>query len=475
MGEIYSGASLTLIIAAEDDALHGIAGLSTPREHQLSLRLNNALYTTSLVRPDLEVASSKWASRAWTLEEGLLSHRRLIFTPSQVYFQCRALHCYESLSLPLRLAPDWQLGRVFPAGGDAHPAQAGRIKRLIEAYMCRDLTNHDERLDAIKALLREYGRADGLAVPYFLGLPLFHSHGLVTTGVVSETDRLAASLGWIVCDGKSTAANTANTANTVDAAATTVATTLEAPSEPCCSRTTTSFPSWTWLAWRLRRKKTTPTPDNLCFTFNLVGDTSPVLHGVSAAPRMEISVGFTDDATVLSWEIDGDAISGKPTEAISFLRLETYCFGLTAFVDTTCPPTAAAAVWSCLGTHNRRLVQDMVRTALPRAELSPPVLAADRPPDEPAELAKHEMPLLGVLVSGRNWKGGDSPCQVTVLICGHSTWEDGRWVRLGALALECEALCVESGGDGVMRGVKTGDEERTPRDLPVRRREVYLY
>ncbi|KAG5949967.1 hypothetical protein E4U53_005599 [Claviceps sorghi] len=479
MGEIYSGASLTLIIAADDDAPPGIAGLSTPREHQLSLRLNKALYTTSLVRPDLEVASSKWASRAWTLQEGLLSRRRLIFTSSQVYFQCRALHCYESLSLPLRLAPDWKLGRVFPAGGDGPSTQPGRVKHLIEAFMCRDLTNHDERLDAIKALLPEYGRADAPAVQYFLGLPLFHPDDFVMTGVVSQADRLAASLGWIVCDGTSTTANTASAAQ----ATATTATTLEAPAEPCCSRTTTSFPSWTWLAWRLRRKKTVPTPDNLSFSFNLVGETSPVLQGVSAAPGMEISVGFTNDHTVLSWEMDGDAISTKPTETISFLRLETYCFELTAFVDAAHPPAAAAAaIWSlqeqqaaALGAQDRRVVQDMVQAVLPRAKVSPPASAADHPLDETAAPAKHEMPLLGVLVSGRNWKGGGSPCQVTVLICGRSTWEDGPWVRLGALALECESFGAESSGEGVMRGVKTGDEERRPTDLPVRRRELDLY
>ncbi|KAG6014277.1 hypothetical protein E4U43_006737 [Claviceps pusilla] len=534
MGEIYSRASLTLIIAAEDDTLTGIVGLSTPREHQLSLRVNNALYTTSLVRPDVEVASSKWASRAWTLQEGLLSRRRLIFTPSQVYFQCRALHCYESLSLPLRLAPDWKLGRVFPAG-DARPTQSGQVKHLIKAYMCRDLTNQDERLDAFKALLRLYERADAaLAVQHFLGLPLFHPDDFVTTGVVSETDRLAVSLGWIVRDGSNTTATTATTTTPAPAtysssSSTTTTTTLEtAAAEPCCSRTATSFPSWTWLAWRLRRQKTTATPDNLFFSFNFVGDTSPLLQGVSAAPRMEISVGFANDPTVLSWEIDGDAISKKPKQAISFLRLETYCFDVTAFVDkatgAVCclqeqehQDTAAAA----LGRRNRRLVQDMVQAALPpilacssspSSSSSPPPssssssaaaapaaapslsLTADQSPHQTTTPPKQELPLLGVLISGRNWNGGGpgSPCQVTALICGRSEWkEDGPWVRLGALDMDCASFSVESSHGGisaVMHGMGTGqgggggegedeghDRGCIPRDVPLRLRELDLY
>ncbi|KAG5978478.1 hypothetical protein E4U55_006167 [Claviceps digitariae] len=501
MGEIYSRASLTLIVAAEDDTLTGIAGLSMPREHQLSLRVNNALYTTSLVRPDLEVASSKWASRAWTFQEGLLSRRRLIFTPSQVYFQCRALHCYESLSLPLRLASDWKLGRVFPAG-DARATQSGQVKHLIKAYMCRDLTNHDERLDAFKALLQEYERADALAVQNFLGLPLFHPDDFVTTGVVSETDRLAASLGWIVRD------EITSTTSTTTAFATNSATTLETPAaEPCCSRTTTSFPSWTWLAWRLRRQKATPTPDNLFFSFNLVGDTSPLLQGVSAAPRMEISVGFKNDPTVLSWEIDGDAISKKPKQAISFLRLETYCFDLTASVDKTGAPPAAAVCClheqpgtaaAALGRRNRRFVQNMVQAALLPTSLTlsssssssptPPPAATEQSSDHTTATAKQDLPLLGVLISGRNWKASSpsSPCQLTALICGRSSCEnDGPLVRLGALALDCESFSVDSscggGSDALMHGMQTGqdDEEEEEgsmqRDIRVRLRELDLY
>ncbi|KAG6009944.1 hypothetical protein E4U21_000715 [Claviceps maximensis] len=487
MGEIYSRASLTLIIAAEDDTLTGIAGLSTPREHQLSLRLNKTLYTTSLVRPDLEVASSKWASRAWTFQEGLLSRRRLIFTPSQVYFQCQTLHCYESLSLPLRLAPDWKLGRVFPAG-DARPTQSsGQVKHLIKAYMCRDLTNHEERLDAFKALLHEYERADALAVQNFLGLPLFHPDDFATTGVVSETDRLAVSLGWIVRDESNTTST--RISNGSDSSNNSATTTSETPIEPCCSRTTASFPSWTWLAWRLRRQKTTPTPDNLFFSFNLVGDTSPLLQGVSAAPRMEISVGFTNDATVLSWEIDGDAISRKPKEAVSFLRLETYCFDLSAFVDKTGAPAATVCrlqvhqdtTAAALGRRNRRLVQDMIQAAL----APPSSSAADQTSDHQTTApASQELPLLGVLVSGRNWKGGgpSSPCQVTALICARREWkEDGPWVRLGALAMDCESFSVETstgGSDAVMQGVGNGradDDEGGKTDLRVRVRELDLY
>lgn len=428
MGEIYSRSSLTLIIAAEENTLTGIPGLSTPRDEQLSLKTKNGLYTTSLIRPDLEIASSKWASRAWTFQEGLLSRRRLIFTPSQIYFQCRALHCYESISLPLRLAPDFTLGRVFPLG-DGEPKQSGQFKDLVKEYMCRELGNNEERLDAIKPVLQQYSRMDDLPVTHFLGLPLFHPDDFVTSRVVSETDRLAASLGWI-CDWT---------------------TSFETPTEPSCYKASSPFPSWTWLSWNLQPGLTTI--DNK-FAFNLVGDTSPLLDGVSATPKMEISIGF-DDATVLSWEIDGDAISKKAT-AITFLRLETFCCDLQFTIDKGVVKLHADVAMT---TANKALIEAMLTASLPDSLKSP-------------EKQMQES-CIGVLVSGRNWKEG-THCSATVLICGRRGWEvDGVWERLGAVAVECECFVVDGEQDALVKGVEVLDGEK--KDLRVRLRELDLY
>jgi hypothetical protein len=414
MGDIFSGSSLTLIVASGDTTLAGIPGLSTTREDQLSLKTRTGLYTTSLIRPDLEVASSKWASRGWTLQEGLLSRRRLIFTPSQVYFQCRLLHCHESISLPLRLAPSISLGRVFPVGGAC--LKSADFKDLVRAYMCRHLTNNKERLDAFRPLLQEYARIDHLPVRHFLGLPLFHPDDFVTSGVVSETDRLAASLGWI-CDWP---------------------TPFEAPGEPSCY-STSSFPSWTWLAWNLRSGLT---PADSKFAFNLVRDMSPILDGVSAAPMMEISVGFKD-ATVLSWEIDGDAIARK-TDAITFLRLETFCFDLAFSKENGAAKLQDAALTS----QGRALVEAMLTASEPNGPYC-----------------------MGVLVSGRNWKNAKN-CAATALICTRrSPEEHGGWVRLGAIAIECESF-VASGNDAVLKMLRVDDEKGA---LKVQLREIDLY
>ncbi|KAG6161102.1 hypothetical protein E4U11_003709 [Claviceps purpurea] len=510
MDDIYSRASLTLVVATEDAILSGIPGLSSPRETQLSLRVNNILYTTSLIRPDLEVASTKWATRAWTLQEGLLSRRRLIFTASQVYYQCRALHCYESISLPLRLASDWTLGRVFPAGDTAaRPQESGEVTRLIKTYMCRELANPEERLDAFRGLLRIYERMDTFPMRHFLGLPLFHSDDFEMPGVVSETDRLAVGLGWMIRDSMSRSSTLLPPMAG-----------LETPVDElyCHARRTTSFPSWTWLAWILHlesqnnNNKTSSTSSDIdpiipadkhnlfSFSFNLVGDTSPLIRGVSAPPGMQISVGFQDASSgILPWESNGDAIAKTPyEEGVSFLRVKTFCFGVSVAgkggrVLCLQEQDDDASGATALGDTDGRLVLDMVHGVLPGGsvpeagpgtessaahnshELSP---EANHDHDGPCTQANPDMHLLGVLVSGRNWNGHDgSVCQLTVLICTRrKPDQDGAWVRLGALALDCASFAVDCGDEeAVMRGLKTDEEGGSEGDVRVRLRELDLY
>ncbi|KAG6246523.1 hypothetical protein E4U23_004551 [Claviceps purpurea] len=510
MDDIYSRASLTLVVATEDAILSGIPGLSSPRETQLSLRVNNILYTTSLIRPDLEVASTKWATRAWTLQEGLLSRRRLIFTASQVYYQCRALHCYESISLPLRLASDWTLGRVFPAGDTAaRPQESGEVTRLIKTYMCRELANPEERLDAFRGLLRIYERMDTFPMRHFLGLPLFHSDDFEMPGVVSETDRLAVGLGWMIRDSMSRSS--------------TVLPPMAGHETPvdelyCYARRTTSFPSWTWLAWILHlesqnnNNKTSSTSSDIdpiipadkhnlfSFSFNLVGDISPLIRGVSAPPGMQISVGFQDASSgILPWKSNGDTMAKTPyEEGVSFLRIKTFCFGVSVAgkggrVLCLQEQDDDAAGATALGDTDGRLVLDMVHGILPGGsvpEAGPgtessaahnshePSSEANHDHDGPCTQANPDMHLLGVLVSGRNWNGHDgSVCQLTVLICTRrKPDQDGAWVRLGALALDCASFAVDCGDEkAVMRGLKTDEEGGSEGDVRVRLRELDLY
>lgn len=435
MGEIYARAALTLVVAAGDGVEQGIPGISLPREEQLSLKTERGLYTTSLLRPDIEIGRSTWASRGWTYQEGLLSRRRLVFTPSQVYFQCRCLHCHESISLPLCMASSVQLGRVFPDTGPLW--RSGQVKEHIKAYLGKGFTDKTDRLDAFRGVLHRYLQMD-LAVENFLALPLFDPKDFKISKVVSQTDRLAVALGWVL--DRLTASEDADFSY----------------------RLAGSFPSWTWLAWQPKHGQSKA---GHSFYFNLVGDTSPLIDGVSAPPEMEISVGF-EDQLVVSWEIDGEAIA-KRTEKIAFLRLATFCVDIK--VQKT-DDRLALVQPSGIPEAGKRAIEVWASSEMDTGSEG----------DETAEHspANGEYNLTGMLLSGRNWTDADdASCAATILICRRRTWEaDGQLVRLGALGISYACFLKIDDRNAVMKGVQGSGTDLGERgDLDLELRELDLY
>ncbi|KAL7925480.1 heterokaryon incompatibility domain-containing protein [Trichoderma austrokoningii] len=493
MGQIYGHSALTLVVAAGEGVRDGIAGISAPREEQLSIQTESDLFTTSLLRPDLEVASSKWASRAWTYQEGLLSRRRLIFTPSQIYFQCQTLHCHESLSLPLQYAPGLNFGRVFPSSID-DALQPNKIKNHIKAYLAKSIGNTDDRLDAIRGLLHEYSAREKLPVENFLGLPLFHPDDFTKHKVVSQTDRLAIALGWmpsrpLPSSSVSSSSATSSHDDLIYSPAIDPYSLIDTPNP---------FPSWSWLAWHLSQTTSSSTYNynipSHTFNFNLVDDASPLLDRVSAPPGMEISVGFSD-GMVLSWEIDGDAIARK-ADKIEMLRLKTFCFDLTvkktaAGLGAKYGFSLAEPVASSLG----KSATDSIEAWIRRSSVTVLSASAD---DVPAGL---EYSLIGVLMSGRHWKpestvqqqqphghhhrsaaapttaGPASTAMATILICRRANWDpDSRLIRLGVLNVAYDGLVSVAGeaDASIMKGIDTrvGGEKK---DLKVKLRELDIY
>lgn len=89
MGRIYSNSILTIIAAAGDGPDYGLPGVSSrPRLAQVGVKINDEISLVLYEPPKDHIASSKWNTRGWTYQEGLLSKRRLVFTDLMVYFQC---------------------------------------------------------------------------------------------------------------------------------------------------------------------------------------------------------------------------------------------------------------------------------------------------------------------------------------------------------------------------------------------------
>ena len=97
MDLIYSGAQMTIIAAAGQDPHHGLPGVggTLRKKKQPHLKFGDYTIISTLSHPKPLVERSKWASRGWTYQEGLLSKRRLIFTEQQVFFECNSMHHAE--------------------------------------------------------------------------------------------------------------------------------------------------------------------------------------------------------------------------------------------------------------------------------------------------------------------------------------------------------------------------------------------
>ncbi|KAF2026928.1 hypothetical protein EK21DRAFT_91940 [Setomelanomma holmii] len=88
------GAELTVIAASGDEPHHGLAGVSRVREPRVYVEVGKHIFA-AVKSARQAITSSKWDTRAWTYQEALLSRRRLIFTESQIYFQCQTDGCLE--------------------------------------------------------------------------------------------------------------------------------------------------------------------------------------------------------------------------------------------------------------------------------------------------------------------------------------------------------------------------------------------
>ncbi|KAF2122600.1 heterokaryon incompatibility protein-domain-containing protein [Lophiotrema nucula] len=211
MTTIYSEAHLTIIAAAGLDADHGLPGANgTPRRPQPKYNLDDgSTLVSSLPDPRLEVVQPLWSSRGWTYQEGILSRRRLIFTETQMYWECRCMAVNESINVPLHLVHKPSLSRManfmlggifmetsftgaatknsekayiedhtatlkygFPEQDDTSvKAKLRGLQEHIRAFSARSLTKEQDSLRAFLGIV-------GLYAPYgeiypFLGIPIW--------------------------------------------------------------------------------------------------------------------------------------------------------------------------------------------------------------------------------------------------------------------------------------------------------------
>lgn len=283
MGRIFSRSVVTIIAAAGEGPEYGLPGVSERRRaEQLTVQVGKGISLALYEMPKVTIGDSKWSTRGWTYQEGLLSRRRLVFTDQMVYFQCYEMHGDEVLLLPIPDKPsgkDLHFDEIRCLSLDDERSNFGTIfpRRMtdwldsnaiwgrIEEFSRRQLSFDTDTIDAVDGIFGMYtaenrNRHPDDKVSFFYGMPIipflihgrcsdydFRTLGKMSVNEPGNTDpnpnvelgvnikssltyKLACNLLWI--DDWDNVQLTGN----------------DDPSRSQFRRL--EFPSWTWAGWK---------------------------------------------------------------------------------------------------------------------------------------------------------------------------------------------------------------------------------
>lgn len=185
MDILYSHADLTILVAAGDDCHYGIPGVGkTQRQVQKWVTLNSVNLYPFGCPVKYEIWNSKWWTRAWTFQEALLSHRRLVFTDSQMFFECNTTASMERVGglefvetqQELRLYEAIMDCKVFRGLLDAQDSNAidgaldhNMFQKLVTMYSSKSLSFESDSLNAFGAIAMVFSKAGKTTWPPYEG------------------------------------------------------------------------------------------------------------------------------------------------------------------------------------------------------------------------------------------------------------------------------------------------------------------
>ena len=126
MWSIYRGAYITLVALSCRSANTGLPRFGSNESFcsQLSCRIGGKRLVGLMPTLAEHIYASAWGSRAWTFQEALLSPRCLYLSDHQLYFECNAMQCCESLDQ----TRSWAHNLSY----DSSPTQQERLSWMME-------------------------------------------------------------------------------------------------------------------------------------------------------------------------------------------------------------------------------------------------------------------------------------------------------------------------------------------------------
>ena len=207
MDRVYGNAVVTIVAADGHSAQSGLVGITYSRSHDIGQIAEEVRDGINVLVPlNKKQELNPWDSRAWTLQEKLLSKRLLIFSGGHMVWHCRrGVACEDMtaedsglqqtqvgwLTLPEQLGPasvNFQLEMV--PDGSSHLLRSTVFKeyvKLVAQYTHRKMTLAEDVLNAIDGLLKVLGYSKGS--PFGLRGSSANMYGLME-------EHLEAALLW---------------------------------------------------------------------------------------------------------------------------------------------------------------------------------------------------------------------------------------------------------------------------------------
>ena len=163
MDVIFSQAVATIVSLSGKDASSGLPGVQeeSRRVRQCSVTVGPWQLFAKLPELSVTLENSKWHTRAWTFQEGILSKRCLFFSEDQVYFQCQSGY-YTEDSHGDQTRHEWDSGFFNPfskkgtKSTDSFYEVFNVYNRLVKAYSRREYTYHSDSLNAFQGVLSSF-------------------------------------------------------------------------------------------------------------------------------------------------------------------------------------------------------------------------------------------------------------------------------------------------------------------------------
>lgn len=219
MDLVYRNAEITIVDAAGEDPSFGLPGVTTTQRIPQPNAIFGKHHLVSLMTdPKEDIKASRWMQRAWTYQESFFSCRRLFFTRSQVYWECRNNMARESVHYSNGASYDRLIDSI-----DISDERPWTIVHSLKAYTGRQLTYSTDILRAFEGVFH-YFQGIKSSFNHYLGLPIMPSEVFVPLVldqaheplIRSQSESFLAALCW---------------ANTE------------------IGERRSEFPSWTWAGW----------------------------------------------------------------------------------------------------------------------------------------------------------------------------------------------------------------------------------